>query len=253
MPLNDPLLLTALKAQIQIGGTSQVNTFQATFHYQMAYRVQNHSLDILVSGQDNVGDALLIDVDSNATPTSPEFGRHENGLVEIKFSSSQPKSDNVFPTGIHIITPTDQDPAQEVKHIWWDVCNCESCLDEAAKIDDDEDPPRKRKSSQQKLKRRYEKEQRRLKPSARKEPTLLQESQSIPDVVTLTKTPDILSIQTVNPVSMFLNSLTQIDKPQNSQFIALVIKPQMYYEEFDNAESFEHLFMAEQENAESTV
>ncbi|GJR02267.1 putative zinc finger, CCHC-type containing protein [Tanacetum coccineum] len=195
MPLNDPSLLTALKAQIQIGGTPQVNTFQATFHYQMAYRVQNHSLDILVPGQDNAGDALMIDVDSNATPTctyvprqlsreelvkllpekwitnyehiyqahvrstsAPEFMRYENGLVEIKFSSSQPKSDNVFPTGIHMITPTDQEPAQKVKHIWWDVCNCESCLDEAAKIDDDdEDLPKKRKSSQQKLKRRYEK------------------------------------------------------------------------------------------------
>nr|GEU46858.1 hypothetical protein [Tanacetum cinerariifolium] len=160
----------------------------------MAYRVQNHSLDILVPGQDNAGDALLIDVDSNATPTctyvprqlsrdelvkllpekwitnyeqihqapvrstsAPEFVRHENGLVEIKFSSLQSKSDNVFPIGIHMITPTDQKPAQEVKHIWWDVFNCESCLDEAAKIDDDEDLPRKRKSSQQKLKRRYEK------------------------------------------------------------------------------------------------
>nr|GFC61835.1 hypothetical protein [Tanacetum cinerariifolium] len=31
------------------------------------------------------------------------------------------------------------------------------------------------------------------------------------------------------------------------------IKPQMDYEEFDNVESFEHLFMAEPENAESTV
>ncbi|GKB94926.1 hypothetical protein Tco_0981063 [Tanacetum coccineum] len=71
--------------------------------------------------------------------SAPEFVRHENGLVEIKFSSSQPKSDNVFPTGIHMITPTDQEPAQEVKHIWWDVCNCESCLDEAAKIDDDDE------------------------------------------------------------------------------------------------------------------
>ncbi|KAJ9562160.1 hypothetical protein OSB04_007320 [Centaurea solstitialis] len=45
MPLDDPSIHTALKAQIQIGGTPQVNTFQATFHYQMAYRVQNHSLD----------------------------------------------------------------------------------------------------------------------------------------------------------------------------------------------------------------
>nr|GEX54854.1 hypothetical protein [Tanacetum cinerariifolium] len=110
-------------------GTPQVNTFHATFHYQMAYRVQNHSLDILVPGQDNAGDALLIDVDSNATPT-----------------------------WIHMITPTDQEPTQEVKHIWWDVYNYKSCLDEAAKIDDDdEDLPRKRKSSQRKLKRRYKK------------------------------------------------------------------------------------------------
>ncbi|GJR02319.1 hypothetical protein Tco_0525303 [Tanacetum coccineum] len=156
----------------------------------MAYRVQNHSLDLLVLGQDNAGDALLIDVDSNAIPTctyvprqlsrdelvklltkkwitnyeqihqapvrsksAPEFVRHENGLVEIKFSSSQPKSENVFPTGIHMITPTDQEPDQKVKQIWWDVCNCESFLDEAAKIDDDEDLPKKRKSSQQKLKK----------------------------------------------------------------------------------------------------
>ncbi|GJV21390.1 hypothetical protein Tco_1370410 [Tanacetum coccineum] len=56
-----------------------------------------------------------------------------------------------------MITPADQDSAQEVKHIWWDVCNCESCLEEAEKVDDDEDLPKKRKSSQQKLKRRYEK------------------------------------------------------------------------------------------------
>nr|GEZ49990.1 putative zinc finger, CCHC-type [Tanacetum cinerariifolium] len=119
--------------------------------------------------QDNAGEALLIDVNSNATPTytyapvrstsAPEFVRHENGLVEIKFSSSRSKSDNVFRTGIHMITPTDQEPAQEIKHTWWDVCNCEGCLDEAAKIDDDdEDLLKKRKSSQRKLKRRYEKE-----------------------------------------------------------------------------------------------
>ncbi|KAJ9547114.1 hypothetical protein OSB04_019657 [Centaurea solstitialis] len=69
MPLNDPSIHTALKAQIQIGGTPQVNTFQATFHYQMAYRVQNHSLDIMVPDQEHAGDALFIDVNSSATPT----------------------------------------------------------------------------------------------------------------------------------------------------------------------------------------
>ncbi|GJW92995.1 hypothetical protein Tco_0172667 [Tanacetum coccineum] len=56
-----------------------------------------------------------------------------------------------------MITPTDHEPAQEVKHIWYDVCNCESCLEEAKNVDDDEDLPKKRKSLQQKLKRRYEK------------------------------------------------------------------------------------------------
>ncbi|GJX59957.1 hypothetical protein Tco_0291347 [Tanacetum coccineum] len=80
----------------------------------------------MVLGQDNAQDALLIDVDSNAPVRSTsalEFVRHENGLVEIKFSSSQP-----------------------------------NYLDEAAKINDDEDLLKKRKSSQQKLKKRYEKE-----------------------------------------------------------------------------------------------
>nr|GEY78472.1 putative zinc finger, CCHC-type [Tanacetum cinerariifolium] len=92
--------------------------------------------------------------------SAPEFVRHENGFVEIKFSSSQSKSDNVFPIGIYMITPTDQEPAQKIKHIWWDVCNCEGCLDEAVKIDDDdEDLPKKRKSSQRKLKRRLKKAQ----------------------------------------------------------------------------------------------
>ncbi|GKC39552.1 putative zinc finger, CCHC-type containing protein, partial [Tanacetum coccineum] len=52
---------------------------------------------------------------------------------------------------------------------------------------------------------------------------------------------------------MFLNSLTQTDKPQNPLIHCLVIKPQKDYEEFDNVESFKHLFMAEPENAESTV
>ncbi|GKB43905.1 hypothetical protein Tco_0888847 [Tanacetum coccineum] len=65
-------------------------------------------------------------------------------------------------------------------------------------------------------------EQRRLKPSTIKEPTFSQESQSIADVVASTKTPDVLPIQ-------------------------------KDYEEFDNVKSFEHLFMAEPENAESTV
>ncbi|GJZ87937.1 putative zinc finger, CCHC-type containing protein [Tanacetum coccineum] len=159
MPLNDPSLLTALKAQIQIGGTPQVNTFQATFHYQMAYRVQNHSLDILVPGQDNAGDALLIDVDSNATPTCTYVPRQlsRDELVKLLLEKWITNYEQIHQAPVRSTSAPEFEPAQEVKHIWWDVCNCESCLDEAAKIDDDEDLPKKRKSSQQKLKRRYEK------------------------------------------------------------------------------------------------
>ncbi|GJU87399.1 hypothetical protein Tco_1294945 [Tanacetum coccineum] len=65
-------------------------------------------------------------------------------------------------------------------------------------------------------------EQRNLKPSTRKESTFLQESQSIADVVASAKTPDVLPIQ-------------------------------KDCEEFDNVKSFEHLFIAKTENAESTV
>ncbi|GJS01530.1 putative zinc finger, CCHC-type containing protein [Tanacetum coccineum] len=539
MPLNDPSLLTALKAQIQIGGTPQVNTFQATFHYQMAYRVQNHSLDILVPGQDNAGDALLIDVDSNATPTctyvprqlsqdelvkllpeklitnyeqihqapvrstsAPEFVRHENGLVNIKFSSSQPKcfshrysydhtnrsgarSRTLFskvkspivstissgrsktrivgvgleedPSSLweaientikrkplrrvrkvllrtfsvplmcftvnfhyalnvpllilffeeagifsgcifsarHLIAftasrfppacvkgsvplPSGLDPTwlcglatpsgleatigptghantispAEATLNWQSenvvaqnkvlvkilsqqgmitnsqeylssrVRSLESIINElhfkiqelhreiiqiirtspttqpSSSISQKEAEMKNLKNQLQDLERQHKQkritsliddpwrlpstpfvgvsfdpqplprsythttspslniwvsEQRRLKPSTRMEPTFSQESQFIADVVASTKTHDVLPIQKVNPVSMYLNSLTQTDKPQNPQFIAPVIKPQKDYEQFDNVESFEYLFMAKPENAESTV
>ena len=97
----------------------------------------------MVPGQANDGDALFIDVDSNATPTStyvpkqlsrdelvkllpdkwitnyeqihqapvqsttaPDFVRHINGEVEVKFSSQESSQNtNIFPT-IHMIQPT---------------------------------------------------------------------------------------------------------------------------------------------------
>nr|GEX86355.1 viral movement protein [Tanacetum cinerariifolium] len=217
MPLNELSLLTVLKAHIHIGGTPQVNTFQATFHYQIAYQVQNHSLDILVPGQDYAGDALLIDVDSNATPTYE--AAKSMMMMKIFQGSKNPRSKN-SKEGISF---DPQSLPQSYTHTTSPSLNI------------------------------WASEQRRLKPPARKEPTFLQESQSIADVVTSTKTPDVLPIQKVNPVLMFLNSLTQTDKPQNPQFIAPVIKSQKDYEEFNNAESFKHLFMAEPENAESTV
>ncbi|GKA23676.1 reverse transcriptase domain-containing protein [Tanacetum coccineum] len=293
-----------------------------------------------------------------------KFVRHENGLVEIKFSSSQPKSDNVFPTGIHMITPIDQEPAQEIKHIWWEVCNCESYLDEAAKIDDDdEDPPKKRNPTEATLNWQSENaiaqnkflvkilsqqgmitnSQEYLSSRVRSLESIINElrfkiqelHQEIIQIIRTSPTTqpsssitqkeakmknlknqlhdlerqhkqkritslidesngrflsplsvrtkkglihpqkganllhknhnhccvdcfihinhDLLSDSKMNPVSMFLNSLTQIDKPQNTQFIAPIIKPQKDYEEFDNVESFKHLFMAKPKNTESTV
>ncbi|KAF5791447.1 putative transcription factor interactor and regulator CCHC(Zn) family [Helianthus annuus] len=186
MPLNDPSLLTALKAQIQIGGTPQVNTFQATFHYQMAYRVQNHSLDIMVPGsQDNSGDALLIDIDSNATPTctyvpkqlsreeltkllpekwitnyeqihqapvqtttTPDFVRHQDGQVEVRFARQDRRE--IFST-ISMLQPAEE------PHFPFDVCDCQECLDEAYELEYKEETKRKKeKGSQNALKKRYE-------------------------------------------------------------------------------------------------
>jgi len=190
MPLNDPSLLTALKAQIQIGGTPQVNTFQATFHYQLAYRVQNHSLDIMVPGNDNSGDALFIDIDSNATPTctyvpkklsreeltkllpdkwitnyeqihqapvqtttTPDFIRHQDGQVEVRFAKQDRR--DVFST-IHMIEPVPV-ARQEIHCICDPFCNCDACLDEAFRVEyDDDEPRRKKKGSQRALKKRYE-------------------------------------------------------------------------------------------------
>ncbi|KAL8214894.1 hypothetical protein R6Q57_004343 [Mikania cordata] len=65
MSLNDPSLLTTLKAQIQIGGIPQVQVFQATFNYHLAHRVQKHSLDIMVLRQKNSQEII----NSSTTPT----------------------------------------------------------------------------------------------------------------------------------------------------------------------------------------
>ncbi|XP_076928852.1 uncharacterized protein LOC143592966 [Bidens hawaiensis] len=181
MPLNDPSLFTALKAQIQIGGAQQVNTFQATFHYQMAYRVQNHCLDIMVPGHDNSGDALLIDIDSNAVPsvkivpkqlsreellnllpekwitnyeqihqapvqttTAPDFVRLQDGLVELKFKKEDKR--NVFST-MYMMQPEKTTQAS-TEHFPYDVCNCQSCLDEVNMVEYDEDVPKERKGKE---------------------------------------------------------------------------------------------------------
>ncbi|KAI4387617.1 hypothetical protein MLD38_000037 [Melastoma candidum] len=62
MSLQDPKLLSALQVQLQIAGPQQdSNSIEATLHYQMSYRVQNHALDLTVL--DDANDALIIKAD----------------------------------------------------------------------------------------------------------------------------------------------------------------------------------------------
>ena len=50
MSLKDPHLCDALKVQVQITGASQVqDTFAATIHYELAYRLQNNDKKIFAS------------------------------------------------------------------------------------------------------------------------------------------------------------------------------------------------------------
>lgn len=93
-------------------------------------------------------------------------------------------------------------------------------------------------------------EQRKLKHATSINPTSSQESQSTGDMEVSSKAPDVLPIEKVNPVSSFLNSLTQTNKTPSTQFIAPVV--QMDNEEVDTVEAFEHLFMAEGDVGETT-
>ena len=68
MPLKDPHLCDALKVQVQITGASQIqDTYAATLHYQLAYRLQNHAFDVAILEIAQIDDALLIQVDPGLT------------------------------------------------------------------------------------------------------------------------------------------------------------------------------------------
>lgn len=57
--LNDNTLSTRLKLQVQITGTDQVpEVMSATLHHQIIYRLQNHSIDLPLSGCSS--DSLLV-------------------------------------------------------------------------------------------------------------------------------------------------------------------------------------------------
>jgi hypothetical protein len=67
MVLDNPQLNHFLKVQLQITSADQfLDTYQATLHYQMAYRVQNHAFDLVLP---ITNDALLIIVDTNQRAT----------------------------------------------------------------------------------------------------------------------------------------------------------------------------------------
>jgi hypothetical protein len=66
MALNDPQLHHFLKVQLQISADQVLDTYQATIHYQMTYRVQNHAFDLVFPV---TNDVLLITVDTNQRAT----------------------------------------------------------------------------------------------------------------------------------------------------------------------------------------
>lgn len=68
--LQDPHALNCLKVQVQITRTPQVAiVVVATLHYQIAYRVQNHSFDIPVPDFVQTQDALFLKIDVAFVPT----------------------------------------------------------------------------------------------------------------------------------------------------------------------------------------
>lgn len=66
LPLNDPHAFNALAVQVQISGAPQIATsYAATIHYQIAYRIQNHSFDIPFPEFTKAEEALFLKVDTN--------------------------------------------------------------------------------------------------------------------------------------------------------------------------------------------
>ncbi|KAL4582307.1 hypothetical protein LXL04_006854 [Taraxacum kok-saghyz] len=75
--------------------------------------------------------------------TAPDFIRHANGQVEVKFSThDSPQNHNIFPT-VHMIQPTKLTLPNSDNHCWFDVCNCSDCLDDAFYVKYGEVLPRK--------------------------------------------------------------------------------------------------------------
>ena len=73
MSLRDARLMDALKVEVQILGVEQdPRSIASTLHYQLAYRLQDHALDLAVPTST---DALMISVDSSQMATCTHIPR----------------------------------------------------------------------------------------------------------------------------------------------------------------------------------
>ncbi|XP_023641348.1 uncharacterized protein LOC111831449 [Capsella rubella] len=218
--LEDPQICQNMQIQLQITGAPQIgNTYAATLHHQMAYRVQNHAMDLSLPRETE--DALLIQLESQHSPSCihiprqiprselvkllPEswvtnyeklherstpiqsvdssIHRRKDGAVEIAFKAQEEKSrPAAFCTEINMITPACEKPFMEIDsrlpgvpissfdslgnlvyafmdddgHKFFDVCDCQKCLEDDSEEEEVQRRKRGRKSSQQILKERYE-------------------------------------------------------------------------------------------------
>ncbi|KAL3643584.1 hypothetical protein CASFOL_014399 [Castilleja foliolosa] len=84
MALEDPQIYQNLQIQLQITGAPQIdNTYVATLHHQMAYRVQNHAMDLSLPR--DTEDALLIQLESQHSPSCIHIPRQipRNELIQL--------------------------------------------------------------------------------------------------------------------------------------------------------------------------
>uniref|UniRef100_A0A6N2MSN9 Uncharacterized protein n=1 Tax=Salix viminalis TaxID=40686 RepID=A0A6N2MSN9_SALVM len=138
MALDDPQLHHFLKVQLQITGADQVlDTYQATLHYQMAYRVQNHAFDLVLPV---TNDALLITVDTNQKATCTHVRRQipKDELQKLLPSSWITNYEKLHQNSV---------PIQSMEPEFTKKAD--------AMADKDDIPRHKRKSSGKKLKSRY--------------------------------------------------------------------------------------------------
>ncbi|KAL3614490.1 hypothetical protein CASFOL_041576 [Castilleja foliolosa] len=88
MALEDPQIYQNLQIQLQITGAPQIdNTYVVTLHHQMAYRVQNHAMDLSLPR--DTEDALLIQLESQHNPSCIHIPRQipRDELIQLLLES----------------------------------------------------------------------------------------------------------------------------------------------------------------------